>query len=238
MAATLRTARDVAVAFRRYVDDITPAWLDSGDETNLLWTDDELLQYLNDALSEYSRRVQRRDDTLPAPVPPALADPLSLLDVPVVIGQTEYLLEARIYAVLSAELYGIPLTRLTFRPAVNELATMPVCFGVEGETLYLDARPATAGALRLRVNRLPYRPVRTVTEALPLDCRPEDCQALLHWMAHLAYLKHDADSMDLERADREMLMFDRLIGPRVGAQLERQRREELQGSTVHTRCYE
>lgn len=238
MPAVIRTSYDLALTFRRHVDDISDDW--EHNDTPLLWSNDEVLQFLNDAVNEYHRRRQRRVDTVPVPAPPATT--VAMTHVPALAGQRLFDLDPRIYSVRSVQWDTACLVKLQVDwlpcPLPDQLA--PTCFYFESPQLKLDSPVPTDGELVLNVNRfelaaLPRIGRNAATDAL--DCRPEDTYALVHWMAFRAYSKADADTLDIERADRERQLFDEFIGPRVSSQLERQRQQELQGSRMITRCY-
>ncbi len=237
------TGRNLATAFRRYVDDITEDWLDSAEDANLLWGNEEVTQFMNDALAEYHRRRQVRANTIPQSTDPVTGDPIPthyLVNYAVSPGATQVLIDPRIYAVLSARLDDELLQKLIAAPEeLEDTPRSPTCYFAEENILYFNTRAVGLGLLTLKVNRFPYSNIQSVTDVANLDCLPWDTPALMHWMAFRAYSKNDADTLDLQRADRERLLFDEQIGQRVSSRLERQRQEELQGQHIlRTQSYE
>lgn len=239
MSNVISTANDLFVAFRHYVDDIDEIWAASRDDgfaapnqQRLLWSNDDLLQFANEALSEYHRRRQVRTSTIVDPGTPTN----QLFNYALTAGTQTVALDGRIYSILRAYLNDECIAK-THRPVLNcpienPTDAQPTCFYFEAPELTFDQPLIEDSTLKLRVNRFAFAPIVTVSDTEVLDCRPEDTYSLIHWMAFRAYSKHDPEPYDPGAAQRELAYFEKFIGKRVSSRLERQRQEELQGFDI------
>lgn len=199
------------------------------DDSPLLWSNDELTRYANQAEREFCRRRPIED-----------AETAAVCTIAVTAGIPVYPYSDRIVGIKRAKLDSMdrPLTKVTRRWLDTER------WGWEGLTdetdFYLDdltegrlrvvGAPTADDTLRLTVGRYPLADMAwadrdTVSPEIPLKHHDD----LIHWMLHLAYLKADAETFDAKRAGGFADLFEAEVGPRIDAVAEqgRRRRSDL-----------
>lgn len=210
------------------LDDLLPEGA-AGDDPAALWTDDDLIRYL-----EYAEQVFLED---------ALTTP-KVLELDVVAGEEIITLQERVFKLRTgrgylrqarteihhqnvadvfppADDYGHPTGGSVFR---TRTSGRPHTFvlDADGGTLTLIPPPREGDVLVLPVY---------VTQALPLAERealavrnPRDAETVLVGAKAQAYMKHDADTYDPNKAERLQEMFDRMVSDSRGRHMRRHRR--------------
>lgn len=186
---------------------------ESQDQSNLLWTDNELILFANQAVSEVALRTR------------------CLRDSSAVNGITSFAISAGgdPWVELDARLLRInrvlwnekPLSMAESTSLLDECVTDwetltgdPYAFVVDQSSRRIRPykAPEADGTLRIEVIRLP------VTSMLNPDDEPEIPVHMradaVKWMCHLAYLKNDADTKDQGQADFYAGLFEHIFGPR------------------------
>lgn len=191
------------------------------DDAPALWKNAELVAFLNDARVEYFRRV----------------GVLASRNLSVVAGKTVYPLSGVLAVERVLDAGGEPLAKISHEDV--DWASFPLRWS-GGDTLptaryyYEDSDasalrivgvPAASEKFTLVVRGLPSESVtwadRSIDdEAIP----PRHYPALLHWAAHLAYLKRDSETLDPAASDRHAALFAQQIAPPLSAESERWRR--------------
>ncbi len=187
-----------------------------------LWKNEELISFLNDARTEYYRRIGVIRST-------------SLSVIP---GKEIYQFPwvAEIERVLNAK--GEPLAKVTHEEVdwdsfplrrIDGDLFLPASYYYEDSqqsAIKLLSTPTVAEELSVVARLLRPFPV-SWDERDVEDCAeiPEaHYPLLLHWAAHLAYLKHDAETLDVASSDRHAALFAAEVAPILPVEIERWRR--------------
>lgn len=197
---------DLITLFRQEADDTVEPYL---------WSDDELLDYANDAEQEACRRARLLvDSSTPA-----------VCAVAVTAGDLLCALDARVIFVRRARFAGgRPLQRLTMQDMedrnpywLDAQASTPTVFVPDYETgkLALYPPPAAAGTLRLTVVREPLQPMTDGQDTPEIAARYH--RALRHWMLYRAYSKQDSQANDPKKAADALALFEQEFGRKSGA---------------------
>lgn len=209
------------------------------DDRDLLWTNKELLRYLNDACDELARRAPIHD-----------SGRSSLTRVTMTPGTSRYPISERLLAIDDVLLDSTraPLEKLSDAKEFN--------FRFDGDRRHVDpeqvqyyredfdervltvyAAPTARDTLLLSVRRLPAEPLRWEQRACQEPEFPEHIQpTLLQWAASLAYRKRDTDTNNIELAGFHQGQFTSAVGPQINFQAQRIRKD-LAGQRVRTRAY-
>lgn len=220
---------------RRRLDDFggdvqSDTWLT--DDSACEWKNDELVDYLNEAVEEIAQRYPIRDNTS------ALCSIALLTDVGVYQHDPRILTIER--ATLSSN--GKKLEKLTENEMdyAKESDVEDVLYYVEHESsnlLRLFAVPAADDTLLLEITRLP------ITEFAFADLTtfpevPENfSKDLIHWALHLAYSKEGPTTQDLTRAAYFENRFIDKMGERPDAR-QREVRKLLANKKLRSTAYD
>lgn len=213
-------------AFRIVLDDKANSV--GGGQKDVLWSDEEIVGYLNEAVNEVAERALLIEDhTTPAACSIALQ-----------AGVGEYSLHPSVIKVKRLTWNGRPLHETSTEEldcehvAWETLAGRPCQFIHTGAgTLRLYRIPraediAVASTLALTVYRTPLVPY-TVDD---LDVVPEVKtlyhDRLMQWMYRCAYLKKDAETFDPNAAAKHEAAFVASFGQRPDANVQRKRRDK------------
>lgn len=190
----------------------------------LLWSDDEITLYLNEAEREAAERALLiEDDRTPSVVEIALRANIG-----------EYDLHESVLAILRAKIDGQanPLTLTTRDKLDTQIKDWesetgdPKCFLDDERRIILYPIPTTAGVLRLRVKRLPTDPMDLAEKTRGPEIHERHHYRMIDWALRCAYLKPDADTFDQKRADTYEAEFTRSFGVRLDADVQRKQREK------------
>lgn len=191
----------------------------SVDEDDLLWTDEALAMYINEAYYRFCHLTEYLQD----------ADTPAVCYVTIVLGQREYPLDPAVIRILSAE-YGNIILPVTSTDHMHgdqaEFASYqsvrrsdyPGVYAVVPDyqigKIVLVGTPAAEDAgkqLRLRVSRYPL-------EKLTLDnanAEPEIPERfhldMIEWAAFRALRNHDADAENMAKASAHSTRFERAV---------------------------
>ena len=216
-------------AARYRLDDITPDYL---------WSDAELNQFINKAVDEACLRARFNVDS---------TSPDTSL-IAVTAGQAEYDLHESVFFIKRA--YLATTQRILLRAGFEDLDAsnakwMSVTgtpemyimdldyYGDGGQTqrLRLYPIPTVDESLLLTVFRLPLAPL--VSDGDIPEIPPMHHYDLLDWVCHLAYLKTDADTLNVEKAVGYQVEFMNSFGTKPSAQevdwRRKQRRKRVTG---------
>lgn len=188
--------------FRRDVDDVD---LDPTDQSGLLWSDDDVLHYLNVAHSEFVRETRYRPAILEVPVVTGLASSNLPSRVVELRSDKGYLATAQVEVVqvnheerfLPREDYGVSVNS---DPFSSSDTGVPRSFSLDMDDskVAFFPTPSADDSLRIAV-------WLEANEINDWDCTPDvrnprHQRMLLAGMKREAYRKHDADTMNMEKA--------------------------------------
>lgn len=176
-----------------------------------LWSDDELLEYANDAQNEACRRGRLLvDATTPA-----------ICQITMVANTAAYTLDPRVIRVNRAKVDGeaVPLAFCMTRdldarfPGWEDWSETPRIIVPDWETnkVRLVGTPDAGGTLNLQVVRLPLVDMMDIDDEP--EIRPEYQRNLRHWIKHRAYLKRDSETYDPKKAAECEARFVAEFGP-------------------------
>ena len=192
------------------------------DDVATLWKNEELIGFLNDARTEYYRRIGviQTSSLFVYPEEEVYSIPGA--------SEIERILNAR----------GEPLAKVTHEEVdwdsfplrrIDGRLFLPASYYYEDSeqsAVRLLGSPTAEEELTLVIRLL--RPWSVSWDQRKAD----DCAAipeahyplLLHWAAHLAYLKHDSETLDIASSDRHAALFAQQVAPPIPVEIERWRR--------------
>lgn len=233
------TLKELILAARGRLDDLGGD-LESFDweteDSALLWTNDDLTRYANEAENEYCRRRPILD-----------SETAAVCQIAVTAGTGVYALDARVVRVKRAKLSTerevlskVTKNWLDYEYQGWEEWTSDPWYYIDDETdqkLRIVSPPKVDGNLDMTVGRLPLDPMLwadrdTVSPEIPEQHHND----LLHWMLHLAYLKADSETYDPRKATGYRDLFTTEVAPQISAEDERNRRRRTNLRT-HVRTY-
>jgi hypothetical protein len=193
--------RDLVKIFRDEVDDVTEPFL---------WTEEELIDYANDAENEACRRSRLLIDSTT----------VEICQIAVTANTAGYALDPRVIFVRRAKLAtkSLPLGRASVRDLDDETPGWDAHTGTvsayipdhDTGKLRLYRIPTVNDTLNLTVVRLPLEAMEN------LDAEPEIHRRyqrnLRHWLKWRAYSKQDAETMDEKKAAAGLALFEQEFG--------------------------
>ena len=193
-------------SLRSLIDDVTAPYL---------WEDDELRAYINEAEREAARRSRLILDK----------STVSVTDISVVSGTSTYSLDSRVWGILRAKLDSEPRPLIKkprqYFDSINNWESVtgtPIAYFRDRYTITLYPEPVAADTLSLDVIRLPLADMDTADDEPEIPSHLH--YQLIYWAAHLAFLKHDAETFDERAAMRNADLFARHFGPPISANTE------------------
>lgn len=180
--------------------------LDLNDvEEPYLWSDKEVLGYMNDAQRMFCRLVGGIGDVSSALTQLAYtpaSDWVSTSPLILKIRRATDLATGRPIDVWNEE----DMTRRGFRfnNVPGHVARMVI--GMEEHAARLHAYPDRAGTIQLSVERLPLQAITGVDQAFEIDEQHHEHLGL--WMAYRAYSKQDAETFDRTKSAESKLAFE------------------------------
>lgn len=194
-----------------------------------LWSDNALVDYINDAVNEACVRALLIYDSSAAS---------AVTSLPITAGQAVYHLDSRILQVVRCRFNGTLLCRRqkdqldsTEGSRWEDRTGPPWAFIEEESTLQLYPVPAGAGTVQMDVRRLPLERLEVDDPDAELEINDQHITRMLEWCLHLAYSKRDSDTEDLQRAARHENLFTAAFGERPSASVQRQRKVK-RGQTI------
>ena len=193
--------REIVEVFRYEVDDLAEPFL---------WSDEELIDYANDAENEAARRGRLLiDSTTPA-----------VRQIAVLAGTASYALDPRVIFVRRAKLASrtLILARRSQRDMDEcipgwESHTGTVCdYLTDCDTgkVRLYRTPTVDDTLNLSVVRLPLMATKKLDDTP--EIHPRFHRNLRHWMKFRAYSKQDAETRDEKKAADGLALFVQEFG--------------------------
>lgn len=194
--------------------------LDDRAESAQLYSDEDLVDNLNEAEAEAAERAWLLYDTTSP-----------LCTIPTVVGQREYPIDPVVFEVRTATIVGQkkPLDRNGYDAVLQTIRDPGIAldYGVDlfGSQLQLvlDRSPLVAGEIQLGVYRRPLLPMAladadTVSPEIPASHHTN----MLHWALYLAYSTRDSDAGDAAKAQTAFDKFEQFFGPKIDANTRRQ----------------
>lgn len=195
------TPAELLTVYRRQMDDAVAPYL---------WPDDGVLGYIDAAQRKFCQLTRGISDATSA-----------ACTVAITAGEAFSSMHPAIRQIRRAQLVstGRPLEILDFEQAVARrrddygasitgglsLTAGPVHAGVLGveddKIRWLDV-PEADDTVQLAIYRGPLRVVGESSADLPLEVGDDYTDALMYWMRHCGYSKHDAETLDQKQADR------------------------------------
>ena len=185
------------------------------DESALLWTDNELILYANQAVAEVAERANVVGDR-------GTIDGLTRFSV--LAGATDFIaLSDRFISVRRVYWDGKPIGRAYEDRLASEYSDWQARTGTPHsfvlDTTTREIRPFPApeqdGTLTLDVITRPLTDMADMDDVPPIPVRLRE--GAINWICHLAYLKNDADTHDPQKAERFEALFARQFGDRPSA---------------------
>lgn len=190
-----------------------------------LWSDEDIVRYLNEAVDEAAERAKLIEDSV-------TADCCVITLVP---GQATYSLHPSVLHVKRATFNGKPLHATSVEAEDNQgfgwenrEGPEPQKAIVNGQatTITLVPKPTEAGTVRLTVFRTPLAPLDVTDLDAEPELKPVYHARLKNWMYRCAYLKRDAETLNEARAAEYEGMFERDFGTRPSAKTQRTRNDK------------
>lgn len=220
------TVEEFIARFRIVLDDGANSV--GGGSGDVLWSDEEIVGFLTEAVSEVAERALLIEDHTTSAV----------CSIPLQAGVGEYTLHPAVLKIKRAVWNGRPLSETSTEELDQEhvawetLTGRPCSYVHSGaDTLRLYRIPraedlAVAPAIALTVYRTPLQPYSVDR----LDEIPE-VKALYHdrlmqWMYRCAYLKKDSEAFDPNAAAKHEANFTASFGQRPDANVQRKRRDK------------
>lgn len=196
-----------------------------------LWSDEEIVAYLNDAVNEACLRARLIEDS---------ATP-AVCVLPLVAGQSTYELHKAVFDIRRVTFNGKALGMSSVEAEdENDLTwesrkgSEPLRVIVSGTNrIRVVPEPTEPVSLGLTVYRTPLKDlsadIDSASPEIPLVYHPR----LKDWAYRCAYLKQDAEAFDKSAADDFEARFERSFGVRPDANVARKRRDR---ALPVTRC--
>lgn len=209
------TVEDFIAAFRSDTRDITVPYL---------WTDEDIVRYLNDAVDEAAERAFLIEDR----ATPACSE------ITLIPGQATYDLHPSVLRIKRATFDGKPLHISSVEAEDNQgfgwenrEGPQPQKFIVNGQatTITFVPSPTEAGTVSLTVYRTGLTPLTTDADTAEPELKPVYHTRLKDWMYRCAYLKRDAETLNEAKAAEHEAMFERAFGTRPSADTQRKRND-------------
>jgi hypothetical protein len=210
------TVEDFITAFRSELGDNAAPYL---------WSDEDIVRYLNEAVDEACERAKLIEDSTSA----------DCCEVTLVANQASYPLHASVLHVKRVAINGRRL-ELTSIEAMDEayggnwearVANVPhaVVVSDDARSLRFFPVPTQAGTATLRIYRTPLEPLSVDADQSEPEIRSVYHPRLKNWVYRCAYLKDDAETFDRNKANDFEARFVADFGERPDANVQRKRRD-------------
>lgn len=183
--------------------------LDDNSTTDKLWSQDEILEYAQDAENEACERLKLIID-----------DTSSLTNISADTSTGTYSLATTIVTIDSAKmsLGSEPLMETSEGVLDRSVSGWRTATGtprsyVKTPTnkIILYPMPIVADTINMTVSRFPNTPM-TVVGSPEIDDRYH--AGLLEWILHRAYMKNDSETLNVGKAEDHRKKFERFFGPK------------------------
>jgi len=165
-----------------------------------LWSDEDVIQYLNESQTQYCREVRGIAD----------ASTLAITSVQSPAGKADLKLDSRILQIRSV--YSTaqqrelrPMAEIDRRRRTQVAVPTEYTLDETDGYLSLDCTQVANDVLQLSVYRLPLEDVVSTGDELEVPAQHH--LNLLAWMEHLAYLKPDVETYDKRKSDDAAMRF-------------------------------
>lgn len=195
---------------------------ETGDtEEAYLWSDEEIVGYLNESANDAAERALLIEDSTTA----------DCCEITLVPGTSTYELHDSVIRVKRASLAGKPMHASSIE-AMDEtgaswetMAGLPHTFIVNGQNTSIRFVPAPteAGTVNLIVYRRPLEPLTVDNDTAEPEFKSIYHRRLLDGLLMHAYRKHDADAKNENLAAEHEGRFARAFGVRPDANVQRKR---------------
>lgn len=186
-------ARDIINVFRYLVDDYRTDWFN--DDSGLLWSNAECVHFLDQALQQFTSRIPIHEE-----ITLYLQQNTKSYNIP-----TE-LIEIKRCFVQNATLKKT--TALSMPPANRGFPSRYALDTAPGKVVFYPT-PDNSYTATLQITRS----AKPVTHVMSIcEINRNDANVLIYYMAHLAYLKQDAETADLQRSQAMLAVFDSRVG--------------------------
>lgn len=192
-----------------------------------LWSDDEIVAYLNEAVQEACERAFLIEDRT---TPAACA-------ITVQPGVDTYSLHSSVFQIKRLTCQGRPLEETSVEaldagsPGWEARQGRPRGFifeqtsGVQAARVRLVPTPNQAGAIALTVYRGALKPLSSGQDTAKPEIHERYHARLKDWVYRCAYLKQDVDTLDKSRAAEFEAQFTQSFGERLDANVQRKQRD-------------
>lgn len=180
-----------------------------------LWSDDELIEYANDAQDEACRRARLLVDSTTA----------EITEIAVTAGNGVVTLDPRVLFVRRARLTGYrPLIRRNMQDMESDFwywqdaaRGLPQMFIPDVDTgkIILFPTPLADATLRLTVVRMPLADMNDGNDTP--EILPRYHRSLRFWMLYRAYSKQDSQTRDEKKAADNLALFEQEFGKKSAA---------------------
>lgn len=194
-----------------------------------LWSDEDIVRYLNAAVQEANERAfLTEDSTTPA-----------VCSIAVVAGTALYPLHPSVLKIKRASLNGRPITETSIEaqdacgPSGWETRT-----GTAREYIFVQASgsnpaairlvrvPTDSGTIALTVCRGALKKLSADLDTAKPEIPERFHERLKDWVYRCAYLKQDVDAMGLAKSADYEVAFERSFGARPDANVQRKQRDK------------
>lgn len=218
--------------FRRQVDDVL---LDPSDDSAALWTDEDILYYMNEALSRFVHDTLYLTETIELTV--VADDAVVTLPERVISIRDDrgYLVERKqeirdvAYSQASGGFtddYGYSISGARLDPLADMPSGRPRAYSADIDSHELRLFPPSDTDDTLRVNvYVEAAELEDFDAELPIK-NPRHARMLLNGMKALAYEKQDAEVYDPKQANRFELQFAADIAQVAGERMRRRRQPQ------------
>lgn len=190
--------------------------LDVDDEADpRLWSDEEAIEYANDAQNEAARRSRLLLDS----------STTAIVNIAVTNATAMYALDPRVLFVRKMRFANkLPLRRMNMQDMErcnpfwqDAQPSEPMYFVTDVETgkIVLSPPPSESGTLLMTVVRDPLAEMNDMDDEPEINARHH--RSLRFWMAHRAYQKQDAEANDPKKAAESLFMFEQEFGKKSAA---------------------
>lgn len=198
------------------------------NDTPPLWSDADIVRYLNDAVQEANERAFLTEDrTTPA-----------VCSVALTAGESTYNLHPSVIRIKRASFLGRPLDEASVEEMDCESRSWESRTGEPRRYIFeqasgaLPARlrvvptPIAAGTIALTVNRGALNKLSASLGHLKPEIPERFHERLKDWVYRCAYLKQDTDAFDKSKAIEFEASFERSFGARPDANVQRKQRDK------------
>ena len=197
------------------------------NEVPPLWTSENIVRYLNEAVQEACERAKLIEDRSTPTV----------CSIPLQAGVSTYNLHPSVLEIKRLTLNGQKLDETSEEemdddsPGWELLSGKPSHFifeqasGAQPPRVRFVRSPVSAGQVALTVFRGALKPLSADLDSGRPEIHERFHERLMDWVLHRAYLKQDADTFDPNKAAQSLALFVQAFGERPDANVQRKQRD-------------